>query len=497
MSIVIVNEVRRGFYLDSVALMRFSKAIATLQGVEEAALMMASPSNRQIMTDAGLLNDVSIDAKGGDLIIGIRAINADAAEVARVKANQLLDQPTPSDGDRAKWRPKSIRAAVKANPDANLVLISVAGDFATAEARKALRCGLHVMMFSDNVSVEDELSLKTEARDLGLLVMGPDCGTAIINGTPLAFANKVPVGDIGVIGASGTGTQEVTCLIGQGGGGISQAIGVGGRDLKGEIGGITTLMALDALDRDPNTRHIVIISKPPDKVVANKVVERIRASKKSFSVCFIGASGWDLPENAQFATSLKTAAEQALDSKPLFADFDASAIAKPASASSVCGLFSGGTLCAEVQTLFQAAGEPVMSNAPVPGAQTITEGGEAHPIIDLGNDEYTQGRPHPMIDPSVRDQALDKAITDPSVGIVLVDVVLGYGSHEDPAGHLVESLASSLKSETLIIASVIGTDGDPQGRITQIAKLEAAGILVAPSNADAAKLALACLKLEC
>ena len=497
MSIVIVNEVRRGFYLDSVALMRFSKAIATLQGVEEAALMMASPSNRQIMTDAGLLNDVSIDAEGGDLIIGIRATNADTAEAARAKANQLLDQPTSSDGDRAKWRPKSIRAAVKANPDANLVLISVAGDFATAEARKALRCGLHVMMFSDNVSVEDELSLKTEARDLGLLVMGPDCGTAIINGTPLAFANKVPVGDIGVIGASGTGTQEITCLIGQGGGGISQAIGVGGRDLKGEIGGITTLMALDALDRDPNTRHIVIISKPPTKVVANKVVERIRASKKSFTVCFIGAAGWDLPENAQFAMSLKTAAEQALGGKALFADFDASAVAKPASASSVCGLFSGGTLCAEVQTLFQAAGEPVMSNAPVPGAQTITEGGDAHAIIDLGNDEYTQGRAHPMIDPSARDKALDKAMTDPSVGIVLVDVVIGYGAHEDPAGHLVESLGSSLNGETLMIASVTGTDGDPQGRISQIAKLEAAGILVAPSNADAANLALACMKLEC
>ena len=160
MSIVIVNEVRRGFYLDSVALMRFSKAIATLQGVEEAALMMASSSNRQIMTDAGLLNDVSTDAEGGDLIIGIRAINADAAEAARAKANQLLDQPTSSGGDRAEWRPKSIRAAVKANPEANLALISVAGDFATAEARKALRHGLHVMMFSDNVSVEDELSLK-------------------------------------------------------------------------------------------------------------------------------------------------------------------------------------------------------------------------------------------------------------------------------------------------------------------------------------------------
>ena len=184
---VIINEVRSGFYLDSVALMRYSRTIASMDGVEEAALMMASPSNRQIMSDAGLLNDVSADAEGGDLIVGIRASNTEAAEAARTEANLILDQPTTS-GLGEAWRPKSIRAAVKVNPEANLALISVAGDFAAAEARKFLRRGLHVMMFSDNVSITDELSLKKEARDLGLLVMGPDCGTAIINGTPLAFA---------------------------------------------------------------------------------------------------------------------------------------------------------------------------------------------------------------------------------------------------------------------------------------------------------------------
>ena len=494
MSSVIINEVRRGFYLDSVALMRYSKTIAGMDGVEEAALMMASPSNRQIMSDARLLNETSIDAEGGDLIIGIRASNTNTAEAARAEANLILDQPT-STNDSQAWRPKSIRAAVKANPDANLALISVAGDFAAAEARKSLRRGLHVMIFSDNVSIEDELSLKQEAQSLGLLVMGPDCGTAIINGTPLAFANVVPKGDIGVIGASGTGTQEITSLIAQGGGGISQALGVGGRDLKEQIGGITTLMALDALDADPETRHIVIISKPPAKAVADKVVARIGASKKSFTVCFIGATDWDLPANAQFAGSLKAASEHALGGNALFVNFDANAVAKPASANKVCGLFSGGTLCAEVQTLFISAGLSVMSNAAIPGVDALSENSTAHTIIDLGSDEYTQGRPHPMIDPSVRDQALEAAMADPDVGIVLVDVVIGYGAHEDPAGHLVASLGASLSGSTLVIASVTGTDGDPQGRLDQISKLEAAGILVAPSNADAAELALACLKL--
>ncbi len=491
---VIINEVRSGFYLDSVALMRYSRTIASMDGVEEAALMMASPSNRQIMSDAGLLNDVSADAEGGDLIVGIRASNTEAAEAARTEANLILDQPTTS-GLGEAWRPKSIRAAVKVNPEANLALISVAGDFAAAEARKFLRRGLHVMMFSDNVSITDELSLKKEARDLGLLVMGPDCGTAIINGTPLAFANVVPKGNIGVIGASGTGTQEITCLIAQGGGGISQALGVGGRDLKDEIGGITTLMALDALDADPDTRHIVLISKPPAKTVADKVVTRIGASKKTFTVCFIGATDWDLPTNATFASSLKSASENALGGKALFANFNVNTIAKPASAAKVCGLFSGGTLCAEIQTLFINAGLSVMSNAAIPGADTLSENSTAHTIIDLGSDEYTQGRPHPMIDPSVRDGALETAMADSSVGIVLVDVVIGYGAYEDPAGHLVASLGTSLSGSTLVIASVTGTDGDPQGRLNQIAKLEAAGILVAPSNADAAELALACLKL--
>jgi len=494
MNITIITEIRRGFYLDSVALMRYSKAIAGMDGVEEAALMMASPSNRQIMSDAGLLSNVSLDAGGGDLIIGIRASSADKAETARAAANSILDQPTTYAGSEA-WRPKSTRAAVKANPDANLALISVAGDFAAAEARKSLRHGLHVMLFSDSVSIADELSLKLEARNLGLLVMGPDCGTAIINGTPLAFANVVPKGDIGVIGASGTGIQEITCLIAQGGAGVSQVIGVGGRDLKEDIGGITTLMALEALDADPATRHIVIISKPPAETVANKVVERIKTSKKSFTVCFIGASNWDLPANSQFTSSLKSASEHALGGQVLFSNFNTETVAKPAITAKVCGLFTGGTLCAEAQMLFGVAGLKVMSNAAIPGVESISNGSDAHTIIDLGSDEYTQGRPHPMIDPSVRDLALNKAMADPTVGIVLLDVVIGYGSHEDPSGHLVASLSSSLNGSTLVIASVTGTDGDPQGRITQIAKLKKAGILVAPSNADAAELAIACLKL--
>lgn len=495
MSAVIVNEVLRGFYLDSVALLRMSQRLVALDGVDEAAMMMGSPSNRQIMADAGILDAAGEAAEGGDLVIGIRAKNQDAADIALKEAHAILEQSSASKGDGETWRPRSIRSAVKSMPDANFALISVPGDFAISEARKALRRGLHVMIFSDNVSVDDEAALKQEALDCARLVMGPDCGTAIINGTPLAFANAVARGSIGVIGASGTGIQEVTCLIGENGGGISHAIGVGGRDLSDAVGGVTTLMALDLLDRDPATDHIVLISKPPSAAVAAKVVDRIGASSKAFTVCFVGGSDLSLPPNATAVLTLKDAAERSLGGTVIGAGFDPDgrASAPNGGGTMIRGLFSGGTLCAEAQIVLQAAGEAVGSNAPVPGTGGLDVDG-VHRLIDLGADEYTQGRPHPMIEPSVRDDALKDAVTDESVGVILLDLVLGYGAHDDPAGHLIASLGDV--SGKQVVASVTGTEQDPQRRSAQIAKLESAGIAVAPSNADAAALALACLQTK-
>ena len=318
----VLNEVRRGCYLDSVALMRFSKTIAATAGVEAAALMMGTPSNRQILADAGLLAAAGETAGGGDLIIGIRAVSADAATAALADAVELIDRPARGGGAGEAWRPRSIRAALETMPDATLALISVPGDFAVAEARKALGRGLDVMVFSDNVPLADEVALKREARALGRLVMGPDCGTAIVDGVPLAFANVVPRGDIAIIGASGTGTQEVSCLIARGGGGVSRAIGVGGRDLDDAVGGISTLTALDIVDADPATRHVVIVAKPPSPAVADAVVARIGASAKSFTVCFVGADGWVLPANARFASTLKAAAGISLFRMPARTETD-------------------------------------------------------------------------------------------------------------------------------------------------------------------------------
>ena len=496
MSDVVMNEVRAHTYLDSVALMRLSRSIADMADVAEASVMMGTPSNKQIMGDAGLLAGEGQAAEVYDLILGVRAATAEAAEAALAEANRLLDHPTDSRGIDETWRPKTIRAAVAAVPESNLALISVPGEYAAAATRDALRRGLHAMIFSDNVPLADELALKQEARDLGLLVMGPDCGTAIINGAPLAFANKVPAGNIGIIGASGTGIQEISSLIDESGSGISQAIGVGGRDLKEEIGGITTLMALEALEGDPQTMHIVVISKPPSATVVEKFVARIAAGAKSYTVCFIGLDELDLPSNATFAPTLKSAAEAALG-RPIGEGYDVEQHAGPVGQGlRLRGLFSGGTLCAEAQVILRAAGEKVASNAPVPGVPGLDENHGGHTVIDLGADEYTRGKPHPMIDPTVRDAAILEAMSDPAIGIVLVDIVIGFGAHEDPASHLVNSLPEDRANTPVIIASVTGTEDDPQILSVQTEKLRQAGVIVAPSNAAAASVAVACLRVS-
>ncbi len=476
---VVVNQVRVGFYLDSVALMRVSRAVAGAPGVEEAALMMATPANKQIMADAGVLSADGEAAGPGDLVLAVRAADTAAADAALTQATDALTKPR-QHATAVDWHPRTIAQAAGTLPGANVALISVPGDFAVSEARKALAAGLHAMIFSDNVPVDQERALKEDARGLGKLVMGPDCGTAIIGGMPLAFANVVRPGDIAIIGASGTGTQEVSCQIDQGGGGVSHAIGVGGRDLKDAVGGITTLMALDALDADPATRHIVLVSKPPSAQVAETVLNRIAASAKPFTVCFIGAAAMDMPANATQAHTLEDAANLALG-RP---------VAPPASfapgVGAVAGLFAGGTLCAEAQALLIATGLAVSSNTPIPGAATLADTG--HRLIDLGDDEYTQGRPHPMIDPSVRDAALAQALDDPAVTVILTDLVLGYGAHPDPAEFLIQSVGADPQKP--VLTSVTGTDADPQNRAGQVAKLQRAGIQVAPSNAAAVRLAM-------
>ena len=487
---VILNEVRRATYLDSIVLMRISRQIAALPGIEEAGLIIGTPANKEILRDAGILGPEGATAEPGDLILALRASDARAGQAALAAATQLLDQPSALGTTAAVESSRTIRAAVQRLPAANLALISVPGDFAVAEARKAMEFGLHVMIFSDNVPIEDEAALKREARERRLFVMGPDCGTAIVAGGPLGFANVVPRGDIGIIGASGTGIQEVSCLIARAGRGISHAIGTGGRDLKAEVGGVTTLMAIDALEADDRTKHVVLISKPPAASVARSVLDRVAKSSKPFTICFLGATDFALPANARSAATLKAAADSVLGAsaaspvKPPVRRLDGGRLVR--------GLFAGGTLCSEAQIVFRQAGLPVMSNVPVPGASAMAGVHDGHVMIDLGDDEFTRGRPHPMFEPGVRDAPLAEALADPSVGLVLLDVVLGYGGHLDPAGHLAAFLAGR-ERRAVIVASVTGTDADPQPRDAQVRTLVEAGVVVADSNAGAAEAAIAAL----
>jgi len=443
---MLANRVERGRYLDSVALMRVSRRVGALPGVEAASLMIGTPSNKDLLRGAGLLAAEGERAEPNDLIIAVRA--ADAAAAIEAAVAMLAEKPATQRSAGLRTT-SSVRRALELEPQANLALISVPGAFAAQEARNALERGLNVMLFSDNVSIEDEVALKRLARDKGLLVMGPDCGTALVNGTPLAFANVVPRGEVGIVSASGTGLQEVSCLVARLGGGVSHGIGVGGRDLDERVGALGMLSGIDLLEADPATKTMVLISKPPAPRVADAVLERVRRSKKRTVVCFLGAKGSTLTEAAEQAMQKKLAADTASPGK---------------AKGKVLGLYCGGTLAAEAQILLGDAGE----------------------CIDLGDDEYTRGRPHPMIEPELRNEHIRKALADPAIGVFLFDLVLGFGAHADPAGVLVEGLKGSKK---IAIASVTGTEQDPQGFSRQVAALRAAGVHVAASNAYAAKLA--------
>jgi FdrA protein len=484
------NAVRRAFYLDSVVLMRLSREIACLAGVREAALMMATPANKAILAEAGLINAEAEAAGANDLILAVCAEAPASADAALAAAHALLArQATPSEEGARAPRPRSLRTALSAQPDANLALISVPGDYAAGEARKALGRGLDVMIFSDNVPLAEEVSLKRQAQQVGRLVLGPDCGTAIIGGAPLGFANRVPRGDIGLIGASGTGLQEVSSLIAAAGRGVSQVIGVGSRDLSLEVGALATLAAVDLLDADPLTARIVLISKPPHPQVVATVLARVGRSPKPFTVCFLGAAGLQLPANATAVPTLRAAAEDVLGTA-IAATEDGVPMPRPR-AGHILGLYSGGTLAAETQLILFGAGRAVASNAAVPGAHTLARAPTgADCIVDLGADEFTRGRPHPMIDPAVRSERLSRALTDQRLAAVLLDVMLGFGAHPDPARDIAAHVGRAPKDRPHVIASVTGTEADPQVRSRQVAALRAAGVLVARSNAGAAELAI-------
>ncbi len=509
------TEVKQSDYYDSVTLMLVAKELLELSFVADAAVVMATAANKDILDAAGLLTAAAATAGPDDLIIAVRADDDHGAQQALQRANELLvaSRQRQRAGSPGARRVRSLSAALHEHPAANLVVISVAGPFAAAEAHTALTHHRHVMLFSDNVPLADEIALKRLAIEQGLLCMGPDAGTAIINGVGLGFANAVPRGPVGIVGAAGTGIQGVTSALARLGTGVSQAIGTGGRDLSRDVGGVTMQQGLRALQDDPQTTVIVLISKPPDPDVATRILRGIARSDKPVVVCMLGGdpslieaeggiAATTLEEAAQVAAVL-VAGEPASRAKGRFhrelqrlTDVAASERAQR-TGQWLRGLFSGGTFCYEAQMLLAPLVGTVHSNAPFPAAQRLANAltSVEHTCVDLGEDEFTQGRLHPMLDPTLRNRRIVQEASDPAVAAILFDVVLGYGAHPDPAGAVVPAViearnaAASASRHVSFVASVCGTVDDPQNLADQETKLRQAGVLVLPSNAAAATLA--------
>ena len=496
--------VRRGAYYDSVVLMQLQKALVALPAVLDAGVVMGTDANKQVLEQSGLLTLDAQDAGAQDLVITVRAENDAASNAALGQVDALLARRARVED--ADFRPRSLESAAQMLPAAQWVLVSVAGRYAASVARDSLRLHRHVFLYSDNVPLEEEIALKQSAAAQRLLVMGPDCGTAIVNGASLGFANRVRRGRIGVIGPSGTGLQAVTARIHNLGAGISQAIGCGTHDLSDAVGAITTRQALDLLKRDPGTDVIVLVSKPPSPTVAASVLDAARAAGKPVVADFIGlAPASPVDGNIHFARTLSDAAAQAvaclsadLAPQPPPADRDnLPQLPFAPSQRYLRGLYSGGTLAYEAQFLLRDYLGDVYSNAPLDPAFRLTSPAvsQANAILDLGADEFTVGRLHPMLDNDLRIRRLRQEADDPEVALVLLDVVLGYGTHPDPAAELAPAIvearerARSAGRTLQVIAIIVGTDEDPQNYAAQEQRLRDAGAQVESDPAAAVRLA--------
>jgi FdrA protein len=491
---IVKVEIRSGAYYDSVILMQLQRSLAEQPGVVDAGVVMGTEANKDVLAQSDLLAPQAKAAGADDTVIVVKAESDSAAQAALQKVDELLSSRKRGGGD-LEYLPKTLDSAAQMLPDAQWVLISVPGRYAAGVTRQALRLGKNVFLYSDNVSLEDEIALKQMAAEKGLLVMGPDCGTAIVNGVGLGFANKVRRGSIGMVAASGTGLQQVSARIHQMGGGFTHALGTGGRDLSEAVNAVTARQGLDLLSRDPATQVIVLLSKPPSPKVASELVKAARQAGKPVVVDFIGyATTTRRIENVFFATTFDETAELAIQLASGEKSMEPARLPHPERFSPgqryLRGLFSGGTLAYEALLILQDYLPAVYSNAPLNKDLRLADSlvSKGHTIIDLGEDEFTVGRLHPMMDNDLRIRRLEKEASDPEVAIILIDVVLGYGAHPDPASELAPAIA---KAKALaekngryleVVAVVCGTDEDPQGLQAQVQQLEEIGVWVDTSN---------------
>ncbi|MBD7919423.1 transcriptional regulator [Cellulomonas sp. Sa3CUA2] len=464
-------------YRDSVTLMSLAAALERRAGVTRAGVVMGTPGNLAIL-ERSAMRPPDVAPAPDDLVVVVRGADEATVSAALEAAAAGLDAVVQDSGPRRERAPQTVTEGLTVDPALTLAVVSTPGPYAPVVVEQALRAGLHVLCFSDNVQTADEVRLKDLAAQRGLLLMGPDCGTAILDGVPLGFANAVRRGPVGIVAASGTGAQEVACLLHRAGTGVSQLVGVGGRDLSTAVGGTMTHLALDLLGADDATDVVVVVSKPPAAEVARRLLARLATLGKPAVACLLGEGDTDGP--VPLRGTLEGGARAAAALVGAVLDLEPVALPSATPTGGVLGLYTGGTLAAEARVVLRRAGVPAQ-------------------VLDLGDDEYTVGRPHPMIDPAGRAAAVVAAGDRPDVGVLLVDLVLGHGAAADPTTPLAEAAAAAVRAarsggrELVVLASVCGTDGDPQGLASARRTLVQAGVVVHPSNAAAARAAVAVL----
>ena len=479
-------------YHDSMRLLAATRAIENGAGVSWGAAIMGTPSNLELLTDQGV---DATGARANDLVLAVRADTEADAESALDAAEAVLDGPVSAAAENTRSRRRTTAEAAASMPGANVAVVSVPGAYAALEAHHALSAGLHVLLFSDGVAVDDEIALKRRAGRLGLLVMGPGAGTAVLGGIGLGFANAVRQGRVGVVAAAGTGAQEVMALLAAAGTGVAAVIGVGGRDLSRDVGGSMTRAALRTLAVDPDLDVVLLVSKPPDPDVLASVLPA--AGDKPVVVVALGIDDTLVP-GVRVARTIDEGVEFALGKVGVSPPELGTGLGHMARAAihgldparkAIRGVFSGGTLCYQAMLVLSRRLGPVYSNAPLRPDWRLPAPPSAHICIDAGEEEFTTARPHPMIDAAARADLLTEAGDDRSTAVLLFDVVLGHGAHPDPAGVLAPVVAAT--TGPAVVINVVGTDADPQGLDGQRRRLAEAGALIAPTGARAALLAAA------
>ena len=505
---ILSTKILKNRYVDSVSLMALSNRASKIEGVSEVIIAMATEMNKEVMKNVGLFNDEIKSATTSDLVI-VAKIDPTYDELElQASIEEILNEKKKVDDDTTSIDYTTIDSAKDRYEEANLALISVNGHYAAREAYKALYNNMNVMMFSDNVDLEAEIDLKRLAHDKGLLMMGPDCGTAIINNVGLGFANKVRKGTIGVVGASGTGSQEVSVRIHEFGEGISQLLGTGGRDLSEEVGGRMMLDGMKLLNEDEHTKVILLVSKPPSSKVEKVIVDYAKTLSKPVVIWFVGSTRVYSEGNVHFETMSKNASLKAVElagvditkvnTKALNLELIDEVKAKLNKEQKyIRGLFVGGTLCLESMSIVETEFDNVYSNITHNESHKLPDlvNSIENTYIDFGSDEYTDGKPHPMIDPSNRVARFHKEAKDPEVAVIVLDFVLGYGSHVNPVGMMVDEIKEAIANAKKegrhleVLGYILGTDLDEQNLEEQIDKLIESGATHASSSQNAGLLA--------